>query len=47
VDAVAEHARRVASTFPPGVGWEDLKGSVGRFLRADPEGLVLETGLSV
>ncbi len=40
VDAVAEHARRVASTFPPGVGWEDLKGSVGRFLGADPQGLV-------
>ena len=24
VDAVAEHARRVASTFPPGVDWVDL-----------------------
>lgn len=40
VDAVAEHARRVASTFPPGVRWEELKGSLGDFLRADPEGLV-------
>lgn len=40
VEAVAEHARRVASTYPPGVNWEDLKGSVGAFLNADPEGLV-------
>ena len=40
VDAVAEHARRVASTFPPGVDWDDLKSSVGAFLGADPEGLV-------
>ena len=39
VDAVAEHARRVASTYPPGVDWEDLKGAVGGFLGADPEGL--------
>ncbi len=40
VDAVAEHARRVAATFPPGVDWDDLKGSVGSFLGADPAGLV-------
>lgn len=40
VDAVAEHARRVAATYPPGVDWEDLKRSVGGFLGADPEGLV-------
>ena len=40
VDAVAEHARRVASTFPPGVDWDDLKSSVGSFLGAEPEGLV-------
>lgn len=40
VDAVAEHARRVASTYPPGVDWEDLKGAVGGILGADPEGLV-------
>lgn len=40
VEAVAEHARRVASTFPPGVRWEDLKEAVGVFLKADPEGLV-------
>lgn len=40
VEAVAEHARRVASTYPPGVDWVDLKGAVGAFLKADPEGLV-------
>ncbi|MGW8265180.1 MAG: aminotransferase class V-fold PLP-dependent enzyme [Longimicrobiales bacterium] len=40
VEAVAEHARRVASTFPPGVDWADLKEAVGRFLNAEPEGLV-------
>jgi len=40
VEAVAEHTRRVASTYPPGVDWEDLKGALGAFLNADPEGLV-------
>lgn len=40
VEAVAEHTRRVASTYPPGVDWEDLKASLGRFLGVDPEGLV-------
>lgn len=40
VDAVAEHARRVAMTYPPGVAWEDLKSGVGRFLDADPDGFV-------
>lgn len=40
VDAVAEHARRVAATFPPGVQWEDLKGAVGGLLDGDPEGFV-------
>jgi isopenicillin-N epimerase len=40
VDAVAEHSRRVASTYPPGVDWNDLKGALGDFLKTDPEGLV-------
>lgn len=40
VEAVAEHARRVASTYPPGVNWEELKGAVGSFLGTDPQGLV-------
>jgi selenocysteine lyase/cysteine desulfurase len=40
VDAVAEHARRVAATFPPGVDWNDLKEAVAGFLGGDPEGFV-------
>jgi len=40
VEAVAEHTRRVAATFPPGVPWEALKDSLGTFLDGDPEGFV-------
>jgi isopenicillin-N epimerase len=40
VDAVAEHSRRVASTYPPGVDWAGLKDSVADFLGGDPEGFV-------
>jgi selenocysteine lyase/cysteine desulfurase len=40
VDAVNEHTRRVAATFPPGVAWDDLKQAMGRLLDADPEGFV-------
>lgn len=40
VDAVAEHARRVAATFPPGVSWDDLKRSVAALLGGDPDGFV-------
>lgn len=40
VDAVAEHARRVAATFPPGVSWDDLKGAVAQFLGGDEAGFV-------
>jgi len=40
LDAVSEHARRVAATYPPGVDWDDLKSSVGAFLGGDPEGFV-------
>ena len=40
VEAVAEHARRVAATYPPGVRWDDLKGAMGALLNADPEGFV-------
>lgn len=40
VDAVTEHTRRVASTFPPGVDWTDLKASVAGLLGGDPEGFV-------
>lgn len=41
VDAVAEHARRVAMTYPPGVAWDDLKVALGTLLDADPEGFVV------
>jgi selenocysteine lyase/cysteine desulfurase len=40
VEAVAEHTRRVAATYPPGVRWENLKGALGSLLEADPEGFV-------
>ena len=40
VDAVAEHTRRVAQTFPPGVSWDDLKGALAGFLGGDAEGFV-------
>lgn len=39
VEAVEEHARRVAMTYPPGVDWEGLKARLGAFIRCDPEGL--------
>jgi isopenicillin-N epimerase len=40
VDAVAEHTRRVAATFPPGVDWDDLKRAVAELIGGDPEGYV-------
>lgn len=40
VDAVAEHTRRVASTFPPGVAWDDLKAATAALIGGDPEGFV-------
>ncbi len=40
VDAVAEHARRVASTFPPAVDWDDAKRSIADLLGGDPDGYV-------
>ncbi len=41
VDAVAEHTRRVAQTFPPGVAWDDVKAAMSGLLGGDPEGFVL------
>ena len=41
VDAVAEHTRRTAMTYPPAVAWDDLKGALGLLLDADPAGFVL------
>ena len=40
VDAVTEHTRRVAQTYPPGVAWNDLKRSLSGLLGGDPEGFV-------
>lgn len=40
VDAVCEHTRRVATTFPPGIDWDALKTRLGAFIGCDPDGLV-------
>jgi isopenicillin-N epimerase len=40
VDAVMEHTRRVAMSYPPALDWAGLKARVGRLLNADPEALV-------
>ena len=40
VEAVAEHARRVAATYPPGVHWDDLKKAMAALVGGDPEGYV-------
>ena len=40
VDAVVEHTRRVAMTYPPALDWDALKARVGAVLNAEPEGFV-------
>lgn len=40
VDAVIEHTRRVAMSYPPGVEWDALKSEVGSLLNGDPAGFV-------
>lgn len=40
VDAVMEHTRRTAETYPPATDWEALKQEVGALVSADPAGLV-------
>ena len=40
LEAVDEHARRVAMTYPPGVAWDDLKGALAALLGGAPEGWV-------
>ncbi|MBI4544409.1 MAG: aminotransferase class V-fold PLP-dependent enzyme [Gemmatimonadetes bacterium] len=40
VEAVEQHARRVAMTLPPGVAWDRLKERLGHFVNCDPAGLV-------
>lgn len=41
VQAVEEHTRQVAATFPPPTSWEDLKESLSAALGGDPEGFVV------
>ncbi|MGD8319274.1 MAG: aminotransferase class V-fold PLP-dependent enzyme [Gemmatimonadota bacterium] len=40
VEAVAEHTRRVAATYPPGVAWDDVKAAMSALVGGDPEGFV-------
>ena len=40
VDAVLEHTRRVAMSYPPGVDWAALKQEIGALLNGDPAGFV-------
>lgn len=40
VDAVVEHTRRTAETYPPATDWDALKLEVGGLLNAEPAGLV-------
>ncbi|MEO5510289.1 MAG: aminotransferase class V-fold PLP-dependent enzyme [Longimicrobiales bacterium] len=39
VDAVIEHTRRVAMTYPPGVDWAVLNAAMADVLHCDPAGL--------
>ena len=40
VDAVIEHTRRTAETYPPRTDWDALKALVGAVIGGDPAGLV-------
>lgn len=40
VDAVVEHTRRVAMTYPPAVDWDGLKARLAALVHCDPAGLV-------
>ncbi len=40
VEAVAEHTRRVAATYPPGVAWDDVKASMAALVGGDADGFV-------
>jgi isopenicillin-N epimerase len=40
LDAVLEHTRRVALSYPPGVQWDTLKQHVAELLNGDPAGFV-------
>jgi len=40
LDAIIEHTRRVAMTYPPGVDWDSVKNRLAALLRADAAGFV-------
>lgn len=40
VDAVIEHTRRVAATYPPGVAWDDVKRGMASLVGGDSDGFV-------
>jgi isopenicillin-N epimerase len=40
VDAVIEHTRRVATSYPPAMDWDRLKARAAALLHADPAGFV-------
>jgi selenocysteine lyase/cysteine desulfurase len=40
VDAVMEHTRRVAMTFPPGIDWDSLKSRLATLVNGDAAGFV-------
>jgi selenocysteine lyase/cysteine desulfurase len=40
LDAMIEHTRRIAMSYPPGVQWDALKQQVGQFLNGDAAGFV-------
>lgn len=41
LEAMEEHGRRVAMTYPPGVSWDDLKESLSGAFGGDPAGYVV------
>jgi selenocysteine lyase/cysteine desulfurase len=40
IDAVVEHTRRVAESFPPAIDWDGLKTRLGTIVGADADGFV-------
>jgi selenocysteine lyase/cysteine desulfurase len=41
VEAVVEHTRQVAATFPPRISWDELKASLAAALGGDADGFVV------
>jgi isopenicillin-N epimerase len=38
VDAVVEHTRRVAMSYPPAAAWDDVRAAAGALMNGDPAG---------